>query len=543
MRQEHTVRYVVLGAGPAGLQMVYFLRRAGVEHVVLERSSRVGSFFRDLPRSRTLISFNKVHSLFEDPEIRLRWDWNSLLTDDYGFPFRDFSRRLYPWADELVAYLEGFREAYDLEVRHDTEVVRVTRHDDGEGGWRLETAGGDAWRCRVLVVATGFGRPYVPPIPGIEHAVGYEAAPFDPDAYAGERVLILGKGNSAMEVAEVALEAAAVVHVASPRPLTMAWASRHPGHIRSNHARLLDAYHLKTLNSLLNCEVVEIEPLAAGGGGPYKVTVAYTRADGEVDELFYDRVVRCTGFAFDGSAFDPAPDTVLDGRLPAITPYWESPSHPDLYFAGTLMQGRDFKRSSSAFIDGFRYNVRTLHRHLMERYEERPFPRRSLAAGSDRLAAAVLERLCRTSGLWTQFGYLCDVLVVADGERLEWLEELPLESIREGALADHPHYYTLTFEWGRWEGDPMAVERHPSAEQAHRSVFLHPVVRRYRHGRAVDTHHVLEDLYGVYASDRERGAVRSHGGLDMAAYHRCHHEAPLEAFFHRHFGAPAEVGG
>lgn len=534
-RADHDARYVVLGAGPAGLQMAYFLREAGVEHVVLERAEEVGSFFRTYPRSRRLISFNKTRSVFEDPEILLRWDWNSLLTGDHGFPFRDYSDRLYPHADELKRYLEGFHEAYGLDVRFGTDVVSVAPAQEDEGGWVLGTAGGATWTCRVLIVATGFGGPYVPEIPGIEHAVGYGEAPFEPGAYDGERVLILGKGNSALEVADVALESAAVVHVASPTALTLAYTSRHPGHIRANHSHLIDAYHLKTLNSILNCHVRGIRRTDedGGSGGPFVVTVEYTRADGEVDELVYDRIVRCTGFRFDAGIFDPEPATVLDGRLPAITPWWESTSHPDLYFAGTLMQALDFKRSSSAFIDGFRYNVRTLHRRLMERYESRPFPVRRLDPGAGPLAAAILERACRTSGLWTQFGYLCDVFVAGDrGTR--WYEELPLEAVRAGELAEHPSYYTLTFEWGCWEGDPMEIERHPAAEEAHRSVFLHPVVRRYRHADLVDEHHVLEDLYGVYAAHRERGAVLSHGGVEIEEYHRRHHEAPLEDWLRRH---------
>lgn len=535
MTEHLDVRYIVLGAGPAGLQAAYFLQEAGVDYLVLEREAHVGSFFRSLPRSRELISFNKVHSLFDDPEIRLRWDWNSLLTRDYGFLFEEYSERLYPRADELVEYLEGFHAEYDLSVRFGTEVEEVRPRADGHEGWRLRTAAGDVYRCRALIVATGFGGPYVPPIPGIHHAVGYEKTPFDPGPYTGERVLVVGKGNSAMEVADVALESAAVVHIASPTPLTLAYSSRHPGNIRSNHSRLLDAYHLKTLNSILNCRVLGIARLKeSGGGGPYKVTVAYTEADGEVDELVYDRIVRCTGFRFDGSIFDPSPETVLDGRLPAITPYWESTSHSGVFFAGTLMQARDFKRASSAFIDGFRYNIRTLHHHLMERYEGRPFPRRSVTHAPRELAGLVLERASRSSGLWTQFGYLCDLLVVHGDDRVDWYEEMPLESVREGHLGDEAHYYTLTLEWGTWTGDPMAIERHPSAAQAHRSVFLHPVVRRYRHTDLVDEHHVLEDLFGVYVADRERGAVLSHGDLDIAEYHRCHHRVPLIEYLERH---------
>src|SRR5437868_216396 len=122
--------YVVVGAGPAGLQLGYFLERAGRRYVILERDS-VGSFFKRFPRHRLLISFNKVRSIYSDPEIRLRWDWNSLLTDDYDFEFSQYSDDLYPRADDLIRYLEGFARKYDLNVALNSTVVGISRDADG----------------------------------------------------------------------------------------------------------------------------------------------------------------------------------------------------------------------------------------------------------------------------------------------------------------------------------------------------------------------------------------------------------------------------
>lgn len=521
---RHT--FVILGAGPAGLQLGYYLEQRGCDYVILERSDRVGAFFRAMPRARELISFNKTHSLFVDPEIQLRWDWNALLTDDYSAPFRDFSRRLYPLADELLAYLEAFAHNHALKIRFNTRAVAVRRA--AGGGFVIETADGGRLACDALIVATGLSKPHIPEIPGIELVDRYDEVSLDPEAYTGQRVLVIGKGNSALEVVDVALERSALVHAVSPRPLRLAYNSRHPGHVRALRSRLLDAYHLKTLNSLLDAHIERIERRPDGA---YVVTLRYTHADGERDELVYDRVVCCTGFRFDASLFaaDCAPATVLDGRLPGITPYWESTNVPGLHFAGTLMQARDFKRSSSAFIDGFRYNIRTLAHVLLERHAGVPRPTRRIAGGPDALARALLERASRTSALWAQFGYLCDVFVVRGAEVVHH-EELPYQAIREGELADESHYYTLTFEWGAWEGDVMAIDRHPSAAEAHRSVFLHPIVRRYAGGQLAAEHHLLEDLFGVYSAERERGAVLSHSGRPIDAYHVETHEAPLRRF-------------
>jgi thioredoxin reductase len=530
---EHPL--VIIGAGPAGLQMAYFLERSGQRCVVLEAEADVGSFWRRYPRSRQLISFNRVHSIYRDPELQLRWDWNSLLTEGYELLFRDFSRRLYPRAEEMVRYLQEFARRYRPDVRLSTPVTRVAR--DGGGGFRLETANGLVLGCRRLVVATGIGTPYVPAIPGIEHAEGYEDVSVDPADYVDQKVLILGKGNSAFEVADALLDTAAIVHLASPRSIRFAWDTRHPGHVRGHVTRILDTYQLKLLNGLLDAEVLEIVP----EGGKLLVTVSYLHADGERETFCYDRVIRCTGFRFDTGIFDESCRPLLDetGRLPAMTSGWESVNVPDLFFAGTLMQARDFRRASSAFVDGFRYNIRTLAALLACRATGSPLPGRRLPATPDALAEAVIARVSRSSGLWAQFGYLNDVVVVEGDEAVHY-HELPRDYVFDSGLADHEHCYAVSLEWGRWEGDVFAIERHPSHETALTNVFLHPIVRRYRRGELVAEHHVLEDLLGMYRSEGETGFVRRRSGRDMERYHREEHELPLRAFFESQL-APARA--
>src|SRR5262247_2574888 len=93
--------YVIIGAGPAGLQAGYFLKKAGLSFKVLEAASEVGAFFRKFPRHRKLISINKVHTGYTDENVRLRWDWNSLLSDELSPLFREVSQRYFPDADDL----------------------------------------------------------------------------------------------------------------------------------------------------------------------------------------------------------------------------------------------------------------------------------------------------------------------------------------------------------------------------------------------------------------------------------------------------------
>src|SRR5713101_6401159 len=113
---EHTYRYLIVGAGPGGLQLSYFLHRAGADYLTLEREAVPGSFFRRYPRHRRLISLNKVNSPAESLETALRWDWNSLLSDSPGLLFPRYSQEYFPSADDLVRYLADFQRVHALNV-------------------------------------------------------------------------------------------------------------------------------------------------------------------------------------------------------------------------------------------------------------------------------------------------------------------------------------------------------------------------------------------------------------------------------------------
>ncbi|MER6693883.1 NAD(P)-binding domain-containing protein, partial [Streptomyces minutiscleroticus] len=172
--------YLIIGAGPAGLQLAASLERDGADYVVLERGSVPGAFFTRFPRHRQLISINKVHTGYDDPELRLRMDWNSILSDDPELLFTRYSRRYFPPADDLVRYLADYAARTGVRVQYDTTVEKVSRDGDGDdGGFAVTDHTGKVWRARRLVVATGVSRPNLPTVPGIELAERYDT--FDPD--------------------------------------------------------------------------------------------------------------------------------------------------------------------------------------------------------------------------------------------------------------------------------------------------------------------------------------------------------------------------
>jgi hypothetical protein len=269
------------------------------------------------------------------------------------------------------------------------------------------------------------------------------------------------------------------------------------GHLRAVNNNFLDTCQLESQNAVLDCTVERIERR----DGELVVAVRYSHAGGEVEELRYDRVIVCTGFRFDDSIFAPEcrPEMVIDGRFPAQTPEWESVNVPGLYFAGTLMQANDYEKSTSGFIHGFRYNVRSLFRMLQKKHHQRGWPARPIEPTPEGLLEATLTRLNRSSALWQQFGFLHDVIVVdEDWDRATYLEEMPLAYVQASEIGDGGHYYTITLEFGKVEGDPFAIVRHSEVAKADQSVFLHPVIRRWCGRQLVSELHLLEDLFGEW---------------------------------------------
>jgi thioredoxin reductase len=518
---ESRYEYVIVGAGPAGLQLGYFLSQSARSYVIIEAGDSPGAFFKKFPRHRTLISANKIHTGYDDNERNLRWDWNSLISHREELLFKHYSRKYFPAADELVRYLSDYAQQLNLNVRYRARVERISR----KGEFLLQVAGGDMFRAKRLIMATGVSKPYVPDIAGIEHAELYADASIDPEEFANQRVLILGKGNSAFEVADNVVGTASRIHVCSPTALTLAWKSKFVGHLRAVNNNFIDTYQLKLQNVVLDAKVVRIEKREK----ELLVTFHYSHAGDEIETMGYDRVIACTGFRFDASIFDEAcrPELAIMGRFPVQTSSFESVNIKDLFFAGTLMQQRDFKKKQSGFIHGFRHNIQSLHRMLEERYHGVPWPCRQVAATPAMMAKAVLARANRSPGLWQQTGFLCDVMARApDGRSFRYYEDVATDFVKDSHFGQCDDYYVITLEFGNdiinASPDPLAIARihKDDVEHAFLSTGIHPIVRCFSCGRMVAEHHVLEDIIPEWDEEKV-------------------HLLPLERFFEHHLERPA----
>jgi len=127
---KNTAEYLVIGAGPAGLQLGYFFEQNGRDYLILERGDKPGYFFEKMPRHRMLISINKVFTGTDHSEANLRWDWNSLLSDSDELLFKNYSQDYFPHPNVLVNYLKDFADHYREFADLETEILAISLEDE-----------------------------------------------------------------------------------------------------------------------------------------------------------------------------------------------------------------------------------------------------------------------------------------------------------------------------------------------------------------------------------------------------------------------------
>lgn len=498
------VRNLIIGAGPAGLQLAYLFAKRGSEYLVLERGGSAGTFFHHYPRHDKLLSINKVYTGYPDLESRRRYDWNALVCDDEALQYREFSQDYFPSRESLVEYLERFAAHYELSISYNSSVTRVAKAGDH---FVVSLEDGRALTCERLFVATGLPTAHAPEIPGIELCENYDTFSVDPDDFVDQRVFIAGKGNSAFETADALIEKTRKIWVCGRNTVKLAWASHYVGHLRAVNNNFLDTYQLKAQNNILDGEIRAVRKEASE-----LVVDVWFESRQQLLSYPCDRVLLCTGFCADLGIFDPtcAPQRRSCGRLPLMTCEWESVNVPNMFFAGTLMQSRDYRKTMSAFIHGFRHNIESLVSILERRDGTGPWVDRIvLPPAGDGLASSLIERISTSAALLLQPGFLADVLIQTGDGTYECMRDVPADYVTEKLTREHPSLLTVTLEYGMMDEymDPFAMPRGVGVKE---DFYIHPIVRRYEGGQEVDRFFLPDDLDNDWRGNPDYVAQLSH---------------------------------
>lgn len=509
-------KYIIIGAGPGGLQMGYFLEKQGLDYVILEKNDTAGSFFKHQPVHRKLISINKKYNFFEEPEFNWRHDWNSLLSDVPALRMTEYTEELFPNADLIYQYFQDYAAHFQLNIQYGTTVSHITKNADGQ--FVVETTGGAVYQSEVLLLGLGAIESMVPKeVEGIELATPYEDQSLDLEQYKNKRVCILGQGNSAFETADYLSGVAAYVHIFAKHPVKHAWDTHFVGDLRAVNNSIFDMYQLKAMHAVLNPRLKKIEKLP---NGTLQTHHEYDYPNSKVPGTLkltreYDIIIRATGWKWmNDSLFDPAvlPATWKEGKYPELTSNWESTNVPDCYFIGASMQGND-RQAASGFIHGFRYTVRSLAKLLAEKYDAKAYPVTTFdPLNWEDLLSWMYERFSLSAALFQLYGVLCDSAVFsADKSKVEIREELPL-AYAQAQPWEEQHVLLFTLEFGfKQFSEPSLTFMGPSDPQdTSCAAFLHPVIRHRFKGKETVFHFGDSLLARWDRPHGEGGAVMSY---------------------------------
>jgi cation diffusion facilitator CzcD-associated flavoprotein CzcO/acetyl esterase/lipase len=195
---------VVVGAGMAGLYMLYRLRRLGLSAIVLETADDVGGtwYWNRYPGARCDIDSIDYQYSF-DPELEHEWKWSEK----------------YATQPEILRYLQHVADKYDLrrDIRFGTSVASA-RWDDASSTWIIGTASGESLVARYYVMATGcLSMPKAADVTGADRFAGevYFTSrwPHEGVDFTGKRVGVIGTGSSGIQSIPLIAEQASQVTV------------------------------------------------------------------------------------------------------------------------------------------------------------------------------------------------------------------------------------------------------------------------------------------------------------------------------------------
>ena len=200
---------VVIGGGQAALALGYHLTRE------LRRTTATLAIFDDQPGPG-----GAWRRAWDSLRLFSPSEWSSL--PGYLLPrhlaAREAAAEAYPHRDDVLDYLAAYEDRYGLPVWRPVHVEAVQRVRDA---LRIETDRGSV-TARAVVAATGTAsQPFVPNAQGREDFQGvqlHSSAYRSPTSFAGQRVLVVGGGNSGAQIAAELSEVARVAWAVEREP-------------------------------------------------------------------------------------------------------------------------------------------------------------------------------------------------------------------------------------------------------------------------------------------------------------------------------------
>ena len=194
MRTQKTsplsVDVIVVGAGFAGMYMLYYLRKKGLSAKVLEAGDDVGGtwYWNRYPGARCDVE-SIAYSYSFDEGLQQDWNWSSKFS----------------YQPEILAYLRRVADRFDLkpDIVLNTRVV-AANYEETVNAWRVQTDADVEYSAQFCVMATGcLSVPKMPEIDGLERFAGetfYTSNwPKEKVDFAEKTVGVIGTGSSGIQ--------------------------------------------------------------------------------------------------------------------------------------------------------------------------------------------------------------------------------------------------------------------------------------------------------------------------------------------------------
>jgi cation diffusion facilitator CzcD-associated flavoprotein CzcO len=200
---------VVVGAGLAGLYMLYKLRELGLSARIYEAGDGVGGtwYWNRYPGARCDTE-SMEYSYSFSAELQQEWQWTER----------------YPRQPEILRYINHVADRFDLrrDIQFETRVTAAS-FDDATKRWTIATDRGDRVTAQFCIMASGcLSTAQVPNYPGLETFQGrwYHTGrwPHQEVDFTGQRVGVVGTGSSAIQSIPIIAQRAAHLHVFQRTP-------------------------------------------------------------------------------------------------------------------------------------------------------------------------------------------------------------------------------------------------------------------------------------------------------------------------------------